>query len=172
MSTMKTKKPEPSEIEFKNMRFLITDRPTDANMDKFVEELKKRNSNDLVRVCEPSYDTDKLHNNGINVLDLPFDDGTFPPRNVCDSWFNLLKSRYKESPGCCVAVHCVAGLGRAPVLVALALIEAGMKYEDAVELIRQKRRGAINAKQLAFLEKYRPKSRLKIRTHPSGCCIQ
>ena len=26
---------------------------------------------------------------------------------------------------------------RAPVLVALALIELGMKYEDAVELIRQ-----------------------------------
>jgi len=26
---------------------------------------------------------------------------------------------------------------RAPVLVALALIECGMKYEDAVELIRQ-----------------------------------
>ena len=37
MSMMKTKKPEPSEIEYKNMRFLITDRPTDTNMDKFVE---------------------------------------------------------------------------------------------------------------------------------------
>jgi protein tyrosine phosphatase type 4A len=35
-----------------------------------------------------------------------------------------------------VAVHCVAGLGRAPVLVAIALMELGMKYEDAVELIR------------------------------------
>ena len=33
---------------------------------------------------------------------------------------------------CCVNVYC-----RAPVLVALALIELGMKYEDAVELIRQ-----------------------------------
>jgi len=28
-------------------------------------------------------------------------------------------------------------LFRAPVLVALALIELGMKYEDAVELIRE-----------------------------------
>lgn len=26
---------------------------------------------------------------------------------------------------------------RAPVLVALALIESGMKYEDAIQLIRQ-----------------------------------
>jgi len=168
---MKTKKPEPSEIEYKDMRFLITDRPNDATMDKFIEELKKRKSSDIVRVCEPSYDTEKLSRSGINVLDLPFEDGTFPPRDVCESWFSLLKTRYKESPGCCIAVHCVAGLGRAPVLVAIALIEAGMKYEDAVELIRQKRRGAINAKQLAYLEKYKPKSRLKYRSHSSGCGI-
>lgn len=39
MSTniMKTRRPEPAEIEYKNMRFLIMDRPTDATMDKFIE---------------------------------------------------------------------------------------------------------------------------------------
>ncbi len=50
---------------------------------------------------------------------------------------NVLDSRFGADPSSCVAVHCVAGLGRAPVLVALALIELGMKYEDAVELIRE-----------------------------------
>lgn len=34
---MKQRKPEPAEIAYKNMRFLITDRPTDANMDKYLE---------------------------------------------------------------------------------------------------------------------------------------
>ncbi|KQS70242.1 protein tyrosine phosphatase type IVA 3 isoform X1 [Drosophila erecta] len=81
--------------------------------------------------------------------------------------------RYQQNPEACVAVHCVAGLGRAPVLVALALIELGLKYEAAVEMIRDKRRGAINAKQLSFLEKYKPKARLKHKNgHKNSCSVQ
>lgn len=50
-----------------------------------------------------------------------------------------------------IAVHCVAGLGRAPALVAIALIEMGMKPLDAIEFIRGKRRGAFNKPQIAYL---------------------
>lgn len=171
-SAMKVRKPEPAEIEYKNMRFLITYRPTDATMDKFIEELKKHNVRNVVRVCDPTYKTNKLAQEGINVVDLPFDDGSPPPDDVVTEWFSLLRSpRFAEEPSSCVAVHCIAGLGRAPVLVALALIELGMKYEDAVELIREKRRGAINAKQLAYLEKYHPKSRLKNKNGHKMCSI-
>uniref|UniRef100_A0A5F5PMG3 Protein tyrosine phosphatase type IVA 3 n=1 Tax=Equus caballus TaxID=9796 RepID=A0A5F5PMG3_HORSE len=104
--------------------------------------------------------------------DWPFDDGAPPPNQIVDDWLNLLKTKFREEPGCCVAVHCVAGLGRAPVLVALALIECGMKYEDAVQFIRQKRRGAFNSKQLLYLEKYRPKMRLRFRDTNGHCCVQ
>lgn len=61
-----------------------------------------------------------------------------------------------SSSGAAIAVHCVAGLGRAPVFVAIALIEfAGMDPVEAVSLIRAKRRGAINEKQLLYLEGYK-----------------
>ena len=31
------RKPEPSEIEYKGLRFLITDRPSDASVEKYIE---------------------------------------------------------------------------------------------------------------------------------------
>ncbi|XP_032746413.1 protein tyrosine phosphatase type IVA 2-like isoform X3 [Rattus rattus] len=108
--------------------------------------------------------------------DLPYSDGAPPPDEIVDNWLDLLKNKFREEPGCCVAVHCMAGLGRSPVLVALALIECGMKNEDAVHLIRQKRRGAFNTKQLLFLEHYRPKVRPRTRSRFKDstvyCCIQ
>ncbi|CDW52803.1 Y phosphatase domain containing protein [Trichuris trichiura] len=173
-------KPAPAEIVFGHMRFLITDRPTDYTISQFIEELKRHGVKDVVRVCEPTYTTEPLRQEGIQILDWEFPDGSPPPKEVRDKWMELLKDRFSSNPGTCVAVHCVAGLGRsvvvnamlslpilaisfcrAPVLVALALIEAGLKFEDAVDLIRQNRRGAINQKQLYYLEKYKPTGELK-----------
>ncbi|XP_021485033.1 protein tyrosine phosphatase type IVA 2-like isoform X1 [Meriones unguiculatus] len=166
----------PVEICYENMRFLITSNPNSATMQKFTEELKTYGVKTLVRVCEATYDKVIVEQLGIRVLDLPYDDGAPPPNEVVYNWLELLKSRFQEEPGSCVAVHCVSGLGRAPVLVALALIESGMKNEDAVHFIRQKRRGAFNTKQLLFLENYEPKTsaRTKSRFRESKvhCCVQ
>lgn len=166
-------RPAPSLIEYKNMRFLITDRPSDITIQSYLQELRKHDVCTVVRVCEPSYDTAPLNAESIEVRDLAYDDGTFPPANVVDDWFEILREKAQNKPDAAVAVHCVAGLGRAPVMVAIALIELGMKYEEAVETIRDQRRGAINAKQLSYLEKYRPKSRLKKNGHKgANCCVQ
>jgi len=158
-------------VEYKEMRFLIMDRPSKANIAQFVEELKKCGVCDVIRVCEPTYNSELLTKEGINVVDWQFDDGAAPPRTVVQSWLEFLKSRFCENPGATIAIHCVAGLGRAPVLVALALIEGGMKYEDAVDHIRRKRRGAINSKQLEYLERYKPMKIFRVKDKEKGCCL-
>ncbi|XP_028389717.1 protein tyrosine phosphatase type IVA 3 isoform X2 [Phyllostomus discolor] len=142
-------RPAPVEVSYKNMRFLITHNPTDATLSSFVEDLKKYGATTVVRVCEVTYDKALLEKDGITVVDWPFDDGAPPPGKVVEDWLSLLKAKFCDDPGSCVAVHCVAGLGR-------------------------KRRGAINSKQLTYLEKYRPKQRLRFKdahTHKARCCV-
>ncbi|XP_006152170.1 protein tyrosine phosphatase type IVA 3 isoform X2 [Tupaia chinensis] len=142
-------RPAPVEVSYKNMRFLITHNPTNATLSAFIQDLKKYGATTVVRVCEVTYDKAPLEKDGITVVDWPFDDGAPPPGRVVEDWLSLLRAKFCDDPGSCVAVHCVAGLGR-------------------------KRRGAINSKQLTYLEKYRPKQRLRVRgprAHRARCCV-
>ena len=80
------------------------------------------------------------------------------------NFLELVKEQIGGGEPATLAVHCVAGLGRAPAMVALALIEfGGMDGLDAVDSIRKQRRGAINAKQLSYIQQYKPASK--------GCCV-
>lgn len=153
--TGKIIRPAPAEIEFKNMRFLITEQPQDPTIANYIKILKEHAVTHIVCATEPTYQTDELAAVGVKFTELSFQDGSPPSMEIIDKWLNLLSKEFDANPEMCIGVHCVTGLGRAPVLVAVALIELGMKYEDAVELIRKKRRGAINSRQLEFLAKYK-----------------
>ena len=125
------------------------------------KEFTARNVTDVVRVCKPTYDKELLTSNGVKVHDWAFKDGGIPPQETLSSFLSLCAERFgpllniKSLPtdptGPVIAVHCVAGLGRAPVLVAIALIEAGLTPLDAVDYVRKRRRGAFNSVQLQYL---------------------
>jgi len=153
----------PSLVEYKGSKFVICDAPNDENIDSYINEFKKFNITHLVRACDPTYTTDKLGTAGITVHEMSFPDGGFPSDNVVNDFLNVCKITYKTNKDAAVGVHCVAGLGRAPVLVAIALIEMGLYYDEAISQIREKRKGAINAKQLKYLKTYKPKKK--------GCTI-
>jgi len=153
--TGKIIRPAPAEIEYRNMRFLITDQPQDVTMENYIKLLMEHKVSHLVCATDQAYKTDDLAKSGVAVSELSFPDGSAPTQEIIEKWLSLVNKEFMGDPDTCVGVHCVTGLGRAPVLVATALIELGMKYEDAVELIRKKRRGAINTKQLEFLAKYK-----------------
>eukprot|EP00026_Physarum_polycephalum_P017861 Phypoly_transcript_19223.p1 GENE.Phypoly_transcript_19223~~Phypoly_transcript_19223.p1 ORF type:complete len:174 (-),score=23.81 Phypoly_transcript_19223:46-567(-) len=159
----------PSLVESPTHRFLIFDAPNDENLPLYIAEWEKFKVRNLVRTCDPTYGTEPLRSLGITVHDMPFADGGSPSAEIVRKWTQLLQttrtadSKEKETIG----VHCVAGLGRAPVLVAIALIESGVNALNAVELIRAKRSRAINHNQLTYLKNYHiisTKKRSKICT--------
>lgn len=161
------------------LRFLIMDAPRQGNLHLYIKEMRKHSVTDLVRVCEPTYQTGELQTAGIAPHNMEYPDGHSPPQDVIDEWLKVVDNVFYESSQTvphektrpCVAVHCVAGLGRAPVMVAIALIEfENMDPVEAVSLIRRHRRGAINEKQLMYLEGYK-KSYRKKNGAEAGCCV-
>eukprot|EP00510_Aplanochytrium_minuta_P007852 CAMPEP_0184042430 /NCGR_PEP_ID=MMETSP0955-20130417/66338_1 /TAXON_ID=627963 /ORGANISM="Aplanochytrium sp, Strain PBS07" /LENGTH=245 /DNA_ID=CAMNT_0026333189 /DNA_START=659 /DNA_END=1396 /DNA_ORIENTATION=+ len=188
---------QPSMIEKGPLRIVITDSPSDFTIEQHLSELMKFNVKHVCRACEPSYSTSALTQAGIKVHDFAFPDGDPPSDIIISQWLdtieecfisgpNILKATDRISVHCVaglgrapvldtieecfisgpnilkatdrISVHCVAGLGRAPVLVAVALVEfCNMEPLEAVEFIRKHRRGAINKKQLNWLEDYVPR---------------
>jgi protein tyrosine phosphatase type 4A len=164
---------KPTLIEVNPMRFLIMDAPKQGNLHLYIKEMRKQSVTDVVRVCEPTYLAGELTAAGIQLHEMEYTDGTSPPKELIDKWLFLVDKTFFQSPGSdsnsCIAVHCVAGLGRAPVLVAIALIEfVNMDPVEAVSLIRRHRRGAINEKQLLYLEKYKKSYK---RGGDAACCV-
>ncbi|VDD76046.1 unnamed protein product [Mesocestoides corti] len=141
-------KPVITDVIYKGMHFVIMDSPTADTAQNFAKHWE-------------------------------FDDGSLPPDDILEKWFELLRLRFygpkrtpagdgngddNSLPGP-VAVHCLAGYGRAPVLVAVALLELGMTNQNAIELIRSKRKGAFNDRQVDYLRNYRAHGRLRRDQH-------
>lgn len=173
----------PTLIEHGPLRILISATPSPSSLESYADTLAYYNVKHVVRVCEPTYDADVLRDLGFAVHEWHFGDGESPPETVVSNWLSLLDHVFKLSahrqmlsPGSTasdtgsdsdvvpsgsadkpcetVALHCVAGLGRAPVLAAIALVELGLEPYEAVGWIRALRRGAVNARQMAFVESY------------------
>ncbi|KAK2942451.1 putative Protein tyrosine phosphatase type IVA 3 [Blattamonas nauphoetae] len=94
------------------------------------------------------------------------------------------ESVISTSPNPTICAHCVAGLGRAPMLVCLAIMayDYGITGLEVVTKIRQKRPGALNSEQVRFImdfEKERMKLNRRKRMHKpksrdsdsTGCSI-
>ncbi|CEG81388.1 hypothetical protein RMATCC62417_15600 [Rhizopus microsporus] len=122
-------------------KFLLLDAPTQKTLPKYVQVFKQENVSDLVCICHrPSgdiYDTEELEQStGIKVHDtIKFEDGSVPDQQAIDLWLELSEKARQENTT--IGVHCIAGIGRAPVLVAISLIEAGMDPLVTLENIEE-----------------------------------
>ena len=159
-----------TEISCKDIPFIICDSPDNTRIDEYVKIFKAKGVTDIVRACKPKYDENAFIREGILVHEFYFEDGGIPSDSLLSEWLALVyeceahnsASVLQEAASLfskkrTIAVHCVAGLGRAPLLVAIALVEFGMSPIDTIELVRSKRKGSLNSKQIRYLvDVYRP----------------
>ena len=77
-------RPAPAEIEFKNMRFLITEQPHDSTIQNYITILKEHKVTHLVCATDPTYKTDDLAQSGVTFTELSFLDGSPPSQDIID----------------------------------------------------------------------------------------
>jgi protein tyrosine phosphatase type IVA len=140
-------------ITHKGYKFIVTEAPTEKTSESFLKKFKSHNVTHFVRLSEESYCSSFFINNGIIIHDLYFTDGSNPSPQIIAKWISIVKLAFDNNET--IAVHCVAGLGRSPLLVAIALIEYfKISNIDAVTIVRKKIKAALNTKQLDFALNY------------------
>ncbi len=118
---------KPSIVEHNNYRFMIFSAPDNNTIEYYLEvkniynyqqKFKEYKVTDVVRTCERTYTDDHIINKGIRIHDLRFDDGKFPNKEIIKSFINIMndvfpiREKKQINENKCIAVHCIAGLGR------------------------------------------------------------
>jgi len=123
-------------------------RDLDADLDAIVAWGAKA----LVTLIEPSEFAllaisrlgDEVQRRGIEWLHLPIRDVSTPGREFDFAWpASSERLRARLDAGENIVVHCRGGLGRAGMVSARLLVEAGANPEDAMARVRAARPGAI-----------------------------
>ena len=79
-------------------------------------------------------------------------DGDTASEKKIYEWLELIGSLYSKDDIIKIMIHCIAALGRAPMMVCIALIVCeNMDPYDAVEYMRHKIHRCLNQKQVKFL---------------------
>jgi protein tyrosine phosphatase type 4A len=144
--------PDVNLIVKNRLNFVVTCTPTNFNIGVYISYIKNNNITNMVRACESTYD-EKLLLDVCETKALIFDDGKFPNHEQKLDWIDYVYNTfYKTQNTNKILVHCVAGLGRAPLLVGIALIVCeSMDPYQAIDLLRTNIKQCLNSKQITYL---------------------
>jgi len=144
-------------ISYGGFKYVVSPSPNPSSICDYKDFLLSNGVTTIVKLCK-----EKLYDDSDNIIDIPLEDGATPDEQTIKRWVEIIKNEKKVRSG--IAVHCVSGLGRAPLFVCVGLIKVEkMNALDAVALVRSKIPHALNSRQLKFVFNLKYKKNL--------CCV-
>ena len=108
-------------------------------------------------LCDKKYFVEKIYRYSLKWYHLPIADLGAPNQDFKYKWETtkvLLKNELLEGKN--VIFHCRGGKGRAGTIAAILLVDFGHEKKEAINLVRERRKGAIETKkQEDFIIAYR-----------------
>jgi protein-tyrosine phosphatase len=135
-------------LKCNNITFYVFPCPNNNNAIEISQELLKSDVKTIVHLVNIDYDISSYNN--ISFIDFIFEDGGIPDKQQLKKWYTLIDNfNYNKMN---IGIHCKASLGRAPLMIVIALIYYGMDFLDAIQYVRTIIKGAINTRQINYLE--------------------
>ena len=113
---------------------------------------------EIENLCDKKFFVRKIYSHNLKWIHMPIVDLKAPDHEFMNKWQTtkvLLKNDLIEGRN--IILHCMGGKGRSGTIAAILLIEFGEKHKEAIEIVRERRKGAIETKeQEDFILSYRP----------------
>ena len=163
---------KPVVIPGQQISFIISSDPNLFGWDHYLKMLAHYSVYLIIEFSTSIYPADittHFANHQIKVKWLPVQEGHFPTTDAIQNWFKIIENVGNQritgqKQG--IALHCNSGLGRAPLMVCLALIHEGQTASSSIDIIRKHVPHALNQIQVRFLYDFE----MEIKKH--SCSIQ
>ena len=103
---------------------------------------------EIEKLCDKKIFVSKIYSHKMKWIHMPIEDLKAPDRQFNEKWETtkvLLKNDLIEGRN--IVIHCMGGKGRSGTIAAILLIEFGEDNKKAIEVVREKRKGAIETEE-------------------------
>ena len=103
---------------------------------------------EIENLCDKKNFVRSIYAKNLKWIHMPIEDLKAPDRPFNEKWETtkvLLKNDLIEGKN--IVIHCMGGKGRSGTIAAILLIEFGEDNKKAIEIVREKRKGAIETEE-------------------------